>query len=43
MYIFFRVLIKEEEDYLRDKFADEYEEYKKEVSFVFPKIWKYKK
>jgi protein-S-isoprenylcysteine O-methyltransferase Ste14 len=43
MYIFFRVLIKEEEDYLSGRFGDEYKKYKREVSFVFPKVWKYKK
>jgi len=43
MYIFFRVLIKEEEDYLSGRFGGEYKKYKREVSFVFPKVWKYKK
>jgi protein-S-isoprenylcysteine O-methyltransferase Ste14 len=43
MYIFFRVLIKEEEDYLSGRFGGEYEKYKREVSFVFPKIWRYEK
>ena len=43
MYIFFRALIKEEEDYLSGRFGDEYKKYKREVSFVFPMVWKYKK
>jgi len=43
MYIFFRVLIKEEEDYLSGRFGGEYEKYKREVSLVFPKVWRYKR
>ncbi len=43
MYIFFRILIKKEEDYLSERFDAEYGKYKKEVSFVFPKIWRYEK
>jgi protein-S-isoprenylcysteine O-methyltransferase Ste14 len=43
MYIFFRILIKEEEDYLSERFAGEYEKYSKATSFVFPKIWRCEK
>ncbi len=41
MYVFLKVLIKEEEDYLSERFGAEYEKYKSEVSLVFPKIWRY--
>ena len=43
MYVFFRILIKEEEDYLSGRFRTEYEKYKREVSLIFPKIWRYEK
>ena len=40
MYVIFRLLIGEEEDYLRQKFGPAYLEYEKEVNAVFPKVWK---
>jgi protein-S-isoprenylcysteine O-methyltransferase Ste14 len=43
MYVFLKVLIKEEEDYLSERFDSEYEKYKREVSFAFPRIWRYEK
>ena len=43
MYIFFRILIKEEEDYLSERFGSEYENYKREVPLAFPRIWRYEK
>ena len=43
MYIFLKVLIKEEEDYLSGRFGSEYEEYSENTSLVFPKIWRYEK
>ena len=43
MYIFLKILIKEEEDYLNERFGDKYEKYMKKASFVFPKIWRYEK
>ena len=43
MYVFLKVLIKEEEDYLSGRFGSEYEKYKREVSFAFPRIWRYEK
>jgi protein-S-isoprenylcysteine O-methyltransferase Ste14 len=39
MYIIFRALIPIEENYLIDKFGDEYIEYKSTVWAVFPKLW----
>lgn len=38
MYVVFSVLIKEEEEYLEDKFGEEYLEYKRKVGSVFPKF-----
>jgi protein-S-isoprenylcysteine O-methyltransferase Ste14 len=43
MYMFFRILIREEEDYLSERFADEYEKYRKATSFVFPRVWEFEK
>jgi hydroxyacylglutathione hydrolase len=40
MYIIFKLLIKEEEDYLRQEFGPAYLEYEKQVNAVFPKLWK---
>ena len=40
MYVIFRLLIGEEEDYLRQKFGPAYLEYEKEVNAVFPKVWR---
>lgn len=38
MYVVFRVLIKEEEEYLEKKFGEEYFEYQKKVGSIFPKL-----
>ncbi|MBN1694523.1 isoprenylcysteine carboxylmethyltransferase family protein [candidate division WOR-3 bacterium] len=43
MYVFFRILIKEEEDYLSKRFSSEYEKYKRKVLLAFPRIWRYEK
>jgi hydroxyacylglutathione hydrolase len=40
MYIIFRLLIREEEDYLRQEFGATYLEYEREVNAVFPRVWK---
>jgi hydroxyacylglutathione hydrolase len=40
MYVIFRLLIGEEEDYLRQKFGLAYLEYEREVTAVFPRLWK---
>jgi hydroxyacylglutathione hydrolase len=39
MYVIFRVLIREEEDYLRQKFGAAYREYERRVNAVFPQVW----
>ena len=38
MYGLFRILIGEEEEYLEEKFGDEYFEYKRRVGSIFPKL-----
>ena len=43
MYLFLKVLIKEEEDYLNERFGSEYEKYKRKVLLAFPRIWRYEK
>jgi protein-S-isoprenylcysteine O-methyltransferase Ste14 len=43
MYILLKVLIRDEEDYLSERFGREYKKYEREVSFAFPKIWRYEK
>jgi protein-S-isoprenylcysteine O-methyltransferase Ste14 len=40
MYAIFKVLIREEEGYLRQTFGEAYLAYEREVNAVFPKIWK---
>lgn len=40
MYVVFKLLIKEEDEYLRQRFGPAYLEYEKEVNAVFPKVWK---
>jgi len=40
MYIVFKLLIREEEDYLRQEFGAAYLEYERKVNAVFPKVWK---
>lgn len=40
MYILFRILIIKEDEYLENKFGQEYLEYRKKVNAVFPKLWK---
>ena len=40
MYVIFRFLIGEEEEYLRHRFGPAYLEYAREVNAVFPKVWK---
>jgi protein-S-isoprenylcysteine O-methyltransferase Ste14 len=38
MYVVFSALIKEEEEYLEEKFGDEYFEYKRKVGSIFPRF-----
>jgi hydroxyacylglutathione hydrolase len=40
MYVIFKLLIGEEEEYLRQEFGPAYPEYEKQVNAVFPKLWK---
>jgi glyoxylase-like metal-dependent hydrolase (beta-lactamase superfamily II)/protein-S-isoprenylcysteine O-methyltransferase Ste14 len=40
MYVIFRVLIGEEETYLREAFGEAYVTYAKEVNLAFPRLWK---
>lgn len=40
MYVVFKILIPEEEEYLEKKFGKEYLEYKKKVNAIFPTIWR---
>jgi hydroxyacylglutathione hydrolase len=40
MYVIFKLLIGEEEKYLRQEFGPAYPEYEKQVNAVFPKLWK---
>jgi protein-S-isoprenylcysteine O-methyltransferase Ste14 len=39
MYIFLRIMIRKEENYLENKFGEEYLKYKKRVPAVFPFGW----
>lgn len=38
MYLVFRILIVKEEEYLAEEFGEEYQEYRRRVGAVFPKI-----
>lgn len=38
MYVLFKAFIKEEEEYLEDKFGEEYFEYQRKVGSIFPKF-----
>jgi hydroxyacylglutathione hydrolase len=40
MYVIFRLLVREEEDYLRQKFGPAYRKYEQKVNAVFPRVWK---
>ena len=40
MYALFKLLIREEEDYLRQTFGEAYLAYEREVNTVFPQVWK---
>ena len=43
LYILFKIFTVEEEEYLKEKFGNEYLRYEKEVNSIFPKLWeKYK-
>jgi protein-S-isoprenylcysteine O-methyltransferase Ste14 len=42
MYFIFRLLIKDEETFLLNKYGAQYREYKNQVGLLFPRIWKYK-
>jgi protein-S-isoprenylcysteine O-methyltransferase Ste14 len=42
MYFIFRLLIKDEEIFLLNKYGEQYREYKNQVGLLFPMIWKYK-
>lgn len=39
MYVVFRILIVEEDEYLEEKFGEEFFNYKKRVGAIFPKLW----
>ncbi len=39
MYFIFKILIKNEEDYLERKFGEKYLQYKKRVGTIFPKLF----
>jgi len=41
MYLAFRILIKQEETFLQNKFGTDYLDYKNKVGLLFPKFWKY--
>jgi protein-S-isoprenylcysteine O-methyltransferase Ste14 len=43
MYFIFRILIKQEELYLQNKFGEEYINYKNKVSLLFPMFWRYER
>ena len=43
MYFIFRLLIKDEETLLLNKYGDKYREYKNQTGLLFPMIWRYKK
>jgi protein-S-isoprenylcysteine O-methyltransferase Ste14 len=43
MYLFLKILVREEEDYLNERFGDKYEKYIRMTSLVFPRIWRYEK
>lgn len=43
MYLIFRVLIKQEESFLKNKFGEQYIEYKNKVSLLFPMFWRYQR
>lgn len=38
MYLIFRILIRQEEQYLEEKFGEEYREYRRKVGDVFPQF-----
>jgi protein-S-isoprenylcysteine O-methyltransferase Ste14 len=40
MYVIFAAFIKEEENYLKDRFPNQYLEYKAKTSQLFPMFWK---
>lgn len=40
MYIIFRILVRKEENYLKERYPQDYIEYKKNVNLVFPCLWK---
>jgi len=42
MYLIFRLLIKEEENKLLNRYGDQYRDYKSRVGLLFPKIWRFK-
>jgi protein-S-isoprenylcysteine O-methyltransferase Ste14 len=42
MYFIFRLLIKDEEISLLNKYGEQYREYKNQVGLLFPMIWRYK-
>jgi protein-S-isoprenylcysteine O-methyltransferase Ste14 len=41
MYILLIIFARKEENYLMDKYGEEYLEYKKNTNYAFPKLWKY--
>jgi len=40
MYIIFRIFIRTEENYLKERYPQDYAEYKKNVNLVFPCLWR---
>lgn len=39
MYVAFRILVRQEERFLEERFGDRYSEYKMKVNMIFPKIF----
>ncbi len=40
MYFIFRIFIRTEENYIKDRYPDDYPAYKRKVNLVFPCVWR---